>query len=127
MEKYYKIVIDTNILLYIEKFKIDIFEQLRERYGRVKFYIPKKVMEELSKLSKKNKTLKKSIEVAKKLIKKYNVSIKNISALNADEALLKLAQKNFIIVTNDKYLRNKIKEFGGKVLIIRQKKFVEEF
>ncbi|RLG71064.1 MAG: hypothetical protein DRO04_00625 [Candidatus Iainarchaeum archaeon] len=127
MARCYSIAIDTNILLYIEKFKVDVFTQLKEKFGRVKFYIPKQVMEELKKISEKGKKLSRQVAIAEKLLKKHDVRIKNISDLNADEALLKLAEQGFIIATNDKQLRDRIKEKGGKVLIIRQKKFVEEF
>ena len=48
MESPNKVVIDTNMLLYIEKFNIDIFEEIKKLLGATEFFITKQVEFELS-------------------------------------------------------------------------------
>ncbi|HZX19653.1 MAG TPA: PIN domain-containing protein [archaeon] len=119
-----KIVLDTNILLAIERFKIDIFLEAKKMMGNVEFWIPQQVVEELEMLEKRGLKLKKAVRIAKQLIDKNNVKVISVDADNADKALLELS-KNAIVATNDKELKDSVKQINGQVLFLRQKKFLE--
>src|SRR3989344_4679769 len=119
-----KIVLDTNILLAIERFKIDIFLEAKKMMGNVEFWIPQQVVEELEMLEKRGLKLKKAVRIAKQLIDKNNVKAISVDADNADKALLELS-KNAIVATNDKELKDSVKQINGQVLFLRQKKFLE--
>ncbi|MDD5163524.1 MAG: hypothetical protein PHD95_04935 [Candidatus ainarchaeum sp.] len=115
---------DTNMILAIVQFRIDFFTQAKNLFGsKTVFVVTKKSIEELEKLSKKNKAMKKNIELALEIIKKNNVQEVNIEAQNADECLEKLAAKGIIIATNDKALRKKIKVFGSHIFL-KKKQFI---
>ena len=48
-----------------------------------------------------------------------------IEAGNADNALEKMAKQGFYVASNDAVLRKRIKGFGGKVIYLRQSRFLE--
>lgn len=118
------IVLDANFLLYIAKYKIDLFFELdRVCNFAYKLVLPQQVADELKKLSKKGKGKDKeaaclALEIARK------ACVRKVSARNADDALLVLASKN-ILATMDKELRKRFKKAGkGRILSIRQKKYL---
>jgi len=119
-----KVAFDTNMLVNIERFKVDIFREAKKMLGNVEFEIPKQVMQELDRLAEQGQTLRKEVNVAKELIQKNNVKIVEVKAANADEALKKMASEA-VIATNDKELKDCVKELNGQVLFLRQKKFLE--
>ncbi len=122
MEQLNKIVLDTNMLMAIGELKIDVFEELKN-YGKTEFFVPEEVLKELKKLKEKNKTKKINAEIAEKLIKK-NCMIIKAKTENADKRMEELAQENYIIATNDKELRTKIRKKGFKTAFVRQKKVI---
>ncbi|MEK7540502.1 MAG: PIN domain-containing protein [Patescibacteria group bacterium] len=124
MEHSTKVALDTNVLLSIEKFKVDVFTQLREQFGKVEFIVPKSVVEELEKLGSSNKTMKKSANVALELLRKNRAKTVEKTGKSADEDLLELSQ-NAWIATSDKKLLKKVLQRQGRVLILRQKKFMQ--
>jgi len=124
MEQSCRVVFDTNMLLNIERFKVDVFEETRKLLGRVEFEVPKQVIEELKKLAERNAKLRKEVNVAMELMEKRNVTVIEVEAENADKALLKLASEA-IIATNDKELKDSVRELNGRVLYLRQRKFAE--
>lgn len=119
-----KVGLDTNMLTAIFEFKIDVFEQIRNILGNVAFVVPNQVMDELDSLSKRNNRLKHSCRIATEAMEKNRVRKIEVKARDADSALLKLSER-MPIATNDKVLRSKIKKKGGKVLILRQRKYIE--
>jgi rRNA-processing protein FCF1 len=119
------IALDTNMLMAIEQFKVDVFRQAKEMEGRVKFVVPVQVDQELKKLSKKSKTLAKRVRIAQELMKKHAVKRKRIAARNADQALIKLAREGVIVATNDKELKKEVKKAKGSIMFLRKKKLIE--
>ncbi len=108
-----KVILDTNFLLTAIKFKIDIFSQLQE----YDVYILDKTLDELK--NKKNEKL------AKELLKKYNVKIiKTMSNKNVDDLLLEF--NDYIIATQDKELKEKLKKAKISTISLRQKKYLIE-
>jgi len=123
-----KVVLDTNVLLYIEDLKFDIFSEI-ERVVEFPFEIcvMEGTIKELEKLiNEGNLKEKRSAKFAIQLIKTKNLKIiKTVERKNVDEQLLTLG-KNYIIVTQDKELKKKLKEKGMKVLTIRKKSLLVE-
>lgn len=120
-----KIALDSNMLLSIEQFKIDVFEELKKIFGKTEFAVPIQVLNELDGLSKHGRTLKKRVEIAKILLEKNFVKKLNVLAENADDALLKLSKQGFIIATNDKELGTKIKNLSGQIIYLKKRKTLE--
>ncbi|MCR4334920.1 MAG: PIN-like domain-containing protein [archaeon] len=119
-----KVAFDTNMLLNIARFKIDVFQETKKMFGNVEFLVPKQVMEELDRLAGEGRVLRKEVNVAKMAIENNKVKIIENNEKNADEALKKMASEA-IIATNDKALKDSVREMNGRVLYLRQRKFLE--
>ncbi|PIN84678.1 MAG: hypothetical protein COV47_06240 [Candidatus Diapherotrites archaeon CG11_big_fil_rev_8_21_14_0_20_37_9] len=124
MEQSSKVAFDTNMLLNIARFNIDVFEETGKLLGKAEFVVPRQVIQELDKLSHNGPKTRKEANVAKILIEKRHVKIVENAEKGADEALRKMAPET-IIATNDKELKNSVKKLNGKVLYLRQKKKLE--
>ena len=115
------IIIDTNFLLAISQFKIDIFAEIsRICHFPYKLCILDKTMEELNNLEKKQKT-KSHVNIALKLIKDLEV-IKTDSDDYVDR-LLKKQPDEIIIATQDMELKKSLK--NHTLIVIRQKNHLE--
>ncbi len=126
MQKLNKILIDTNVLVYMYERKKDIFEFVEVVIPNAEFFVLDKTVEELEKVFKQ-KPLK--LGQIKKYLKKLE-EVKRIKTIIVQE---ELAQKNrtvdklliyyardYIIYTNDKELKKKINERGKRVLILKE-------
>ena len=120
-----RIALDTNMLVAVEKFKVDVFEEVKKMFGRVEFVVPNQVLRELEKLAGEGRATEKAVNVARELMEKKSVKEEKVNAAGADEALEKLAREGAVVATNDKVLRKKIKEFG-KVIYLRKGKIIAE-
>ena len=110
-----KIIFDTNFLLTTAKFNIDIFSELKRICDfPYKLYILEKTIKELKG--------KKGAKLALDLIREKVKIIKTKKEEDVDTLLLNL--KNFIIATQDKALKKKLKEKKRKIITIRQKKYL---
>lgn len=113
-----KIILDTNILVYAVRFKIDLFEQLRGN----KLFTLNIVKDELKKLSSRKGKTAMSAKIALMLTKDLKILL---TKGKADTALLKYAKKGYVIATQDRELINKLRKAKCKVIFIRQKKYFE--
>ena len=121
-----KIAFDTNMLLAIGQLKIDVFFEVEKKFGKeIMLAIPKQVLEELEGFKTGNEKMKKDTEIALEEIKRHKVKKMQIETGNADNALEKMAKQGFYIASNDAVLRKRIKGFGGKVIYLRQSRFLE--
>lgn len=120
-----KVILDTNMLMAIGKFKVDVFENISNELGEVKFYITKSVEKELENLAKESSTLQKQAKIAVEMMFFNKVEILDEDSRIADKDLLNLADEGYIIATNDKELKMKLRELNKKFLYLRQKKFIE--
>ena len=110
----YIIVLDTNIILDIIKFKVDIFQELKRICNfQYNLAILDKTLEEL-----KNK---KNSKLAFALIKKYKLKIIKTKQGYVDSILANL-NKNYIIATNDQGLKKLLK--NKPYITLRQKKYL---
>jgi rRNA-processing protein FCF1 len=113
-----KIVLDTNFLISCLKFKIDFLKELQGD----ELFIVDKTRGELEKLIKGGKAQdKQRAKLSLMILKKKKIKIiKSKEKETVDDTLARL--KNYIIATQDKELKKRIK---GKKLIIRAKKKLE--
>ena len=110
-----KIIIDTNIILYAIRYKIDIFAELeRICHFPYKICIIDKALEEV-----KDKA-------AIKLLNQKNVNIiKTSSSKNVDDLILEIADNNTIVLTQDKELKENLRKKKIALITIRQKKYLQ--
>jgi rRNA-processing protein FCF1 len=114
------IVLDSNAVMMLFEFSVDLEGELTRLFGKFKIFIPKPVINELKFLSEYGKGRKKHIsKPTLKLIEKYDVIDINGKG---DQAILNLAKKlNCIVLTNDKKLRNELKKLSLHTVYLRGK------
>ncbi|MBW2976475.1 nucleotide-binding protein [Candidatus Woesearchaeota archaeon] len=121
-----KILLDTNFLLIPWQFKVDIFTQIDKIAAfNYKLFVLDKTLDELKKIIEAQKGAEKeAAKIALKLIAIKRIGmIKTQSNKKTDDLILDIASKNsFIVATQDKELRSRLKEKNVKVIILRQKK-----
>jgi rRNA-processing protein FCF1 len=118
------IAVDTNMLLNIARFKVDFFNEAKKLIGKADFVLPNQIVEELQKLALKKGKIGVEAKIALQILAKKGIKTRQINDLSADDALLKLAEQ-CIIATNDRKLMASVKRIGGKVLFLRQRKFLQ--
>ncbi|MAH01860.1 nucleotide-binding protein [Candidatus Woesearchaeota archaeon] len=126
MMKMKKILLDTNFLLAVYQFKVDIFTELdRVCNFDFKLFVLDKTIEELKKIVEEQKGKnKEAAKIALKLIaiKKINI-IKTKSNIKTDDVIRDVAAKdNYIVATQDKDLKRRLINQGASVIVLRQKK-----
>ena len=119
-----RVAIDTNMLTSMLELKIDVFYEIKKMLGNVEFIIVKQTLYELDKISERKGGEAKKAQFAKSVLKVKEFKVEDVDAENCDEALLKISG-DAVIATNDSALRKKIRKNNGKVIFIRQRKFIE--
>ena len=119
------VILDSNAILMLFEFSLDLESELTRLLGKHKIIIPSPVFEELNYLSKKGRGQKKiKAKASLELIKKYEIF--NIESKNADEAVFLLSKKTKgIVLTNDRVLKNQLKEISIPVIYLKGKKTLE--
>tara|TARA_Y100000310_G_scaffold77162_1_gene73740 strand:- start:19381 stop:19758 length:378 start_codon:yes stop_codon:yes gene_type:complete len=121
-----KTILDTNFILTCVKQKIDFFEEIK--FMGMEILIPKQVINELKIIanSKKKLHFREDAKLSLKLLEKNSFKKIDLSKYgkNTDKGIKSFAEKNkdAIVATLDKELKNKIK---NNKLIIREKKKLE--
>lgn len=123
-----EVLIDTNFLVYIAKYKIA--SELEKLFPK-KLLLPKQVLEEIRGIAVKGKGAdKEAATLALTLIDKWESSKKLFvvqpRAKSADKALLDLAagKTDVFVATLDKKLIKRLKKAKVGVIRIRQKKYL---
>lgn len=128
-----KIIIDTNFLVSAIRFKIDIFSEF-QRICDFKYmiYIVDSTINELEKLAETGKPKDKiAAMISLELIKKKKIKIiktppKNKRVKNVDLLVLNLIKKgDFIVATQDKEFKRKIRKKGVPIIVLRQRKYLK--
>lgn len=120
-----KIILDTNMLLVPVQFNVDIFDEIdRLIEGKYQIVTLDLVVNELKKMAKSNSKDAKAAKVGLELIKNKKVKIVKSKIRNTDNAIIQLANNN-IVATNDKLLRQKLRNKNIKTIYLRNKKFLE--
>ena len=122
------IVLDTNFLLIPGQFHVDIFAEI-ERICTFPYRLAviDLTLHELLALTQKGTGKdKKAAKLALNLIQAKKIATIKIEKLkNTDLALVALADQCHIIATQDRALRAKIKDKQAKVIILRQKQYLQ--
>ncbi|HOZ35525.1 MAG TPA: PIN domain-containing protein [archaeon] len=119
------IIVDTNVFIYMYELKRDIFEFALTVLPNAKFFVLDESFKEIEKVYKdkpqKLKTLKNYIEKLKELNKFEILAVdKNlIERYKKVDNLLIYFSNKYIIYTNDRILKAKIKKKGNRVLTLR--------
>jgi len=125
LDRLVNIIIDTNVLIYMYELKRDIFEFALNVLPNAKFFVLDQSIKEIEKVYKdkprklsilknyleklKEKQKFEILEVDKSLIEKFK---------KVDNLLIYFSSK-YIVYTNDKILKSKIKKKGNKILTLR--------
>lgn len=108
------------------QFKVDIFEEINrimeENYELIVF---DKMIEELERISGSKGRDAVAARIALELIKKKEVKIISINEKTVDNAIIDATDKNTIVATNDKILKEKLKNKNIKTIYLRNKKYLE--
>lgn len=119
-----KIILDTNFLTIPYQFNVDIFEEIdrimEEDYELITL---DKVVEELKRMKRGKDAV--AAKIGLELIEKKNVKVIKTGDKKVDNAIVKLANKDTIVATNDRILRKKLKYKNVKTLYLRSKKHLE--
>ena len=121
-----KILLDTNFLMAWGQFKVDIFTQIDKiSTFRYELFVLDKNLEELNKIIEEQKGKDKdAAKIALKLIDVKGINIvKTKSNQKTDDIILDLAyKKDFIVATQDKVLKSRLREKSVPMIVLRQKK-----
>jgi rRNA-processing protein FCF1 len=115
------VILDSSALMMPFEFSINLEDELTRLLGKFKILIPKPIVDELIYLSKNGKGRKKRLaKPALDLMKNYEIVD---SEGRGDDSVLNSAKKfKAIVVTNDRNLRNRIKELSLQTIYLRGKK-----
>lgn len=104
------------------EFSIDLEKELTRLLGNYHIVVPKSIIKELEFLSKNSKGEKKTkAKASLKLIERYDTI--NSNEKSGDDSILYFAQKTKgFVVTNDRELRNRLKEKSLSVIFLRARK-----
>ncbi len=119
-----KIIIDTNAVINAVKYKIYLDEEI-ERIIQKPFEIlvPEAVVKELKKIAKTKRKNSIYAKVGLQMIKKFKIVKSKYK--NADKEILRIADKDCVIITNDKRLEILLKKRQIKTIFIRELKKME--
>lgn len=117
-----KIFLDTNFLIDMARFKIDL-DEVNFLVGPHKFVILSSVLGELRKISQAKKSESRYAAFALSFAKKF--AVEKSTNVNADLDLRARADENNLVATNDSGLRKILKVKGIKTIYLRSRKHLE--
>ncbi|MBU3905128.1 MAG: hypothetical protein KJ906_03195 [Nanoarchaeota archaeon] len=115
-----KVILDTNFLMAVSQFKIDVFEQLRGH----DIYVINTVVDELKEQSNGRSKDAKAAQLSLLLIDNKGLKVLRTNEKKADTSLIIYSKRGYVIATQDRELREMVKKAGGKSIYIRQRKYV---
>ncbi|MBC8495634.1 nucleotide-binding protein [archaeon] len=127
----YKVILDTNFLLIPGQFHVNIFAEI-ERVLDIpyKLFIIDRTLEELNKISvlgkqRDVKAAKLAVALVGSLLKQKSLkTITSSQGLSVDDMIVKKANKKVYIATQDKELKNRVRKKEGKIIALKQKKYL---
>lgn len=118
-----KVLLDSNILIDIVRFKLDVDEidnLISKPYTLVTV---DSVINELTGISNRKSKVGGYAKVALKIVRRYNFEVLKAGRKQTDKALLDLAKSEKILVaTNDRMLRKELKALDKKTIYLKSKK-----
>ena len=123
------VIIDTNALMAIDQFKVDIFSELENLMTEpYEAKVVEGVIDELENIAKTQKGKhKQSAKLALQIIKEKGVEvIKTKTHKNVDELLVNLAENtDYVFITQDKALKERLRLKNAQIITLRQKKYLK--
>jgi rRNA-processing protein FCF1 len=116
-----KVLLDTNFLIAPIKFKIDLFEELKELKFETKLHVLDESLREVQNIDHgiHESTVKKMIDL-------YNITIiKTTEKKFVDDLLLDYGKKGYAIATNDRELKKRLDLENIPYICMRQKRTLE--
>lgn len=121
-----RIILDTNFLTIPHQFKVDIFEEIDELMEEdYEITTLDCIVEELKRMSKSKSKDAVAAKVGLDLIKKKKVKVIKTSEKKVDKVILEMADKDTVVATNDRVLRQKLKNKNVRTVYLRSKKRLE--
>jgi rRNA-processing protein FCF1 len=123
-----KIILDSNALFVPLQFKIDIMEELKTLLNmRFELALLSPVLEELRKLEEEGSPkTRRDASYALKLAEKLKVIDVTEKFASPDDAIVKVADKlGYLVFTNDRVLRKRLRDINVPVIYVRQKSRLE--
>ncbi len=117
-----RFLLDTNFLMAVGQFKIDIFSELM-LFGKPEFFTLDVVVRELEKLAAGKGKDKKAARLALTLVEKKGVKVLESGGKDADMEIERVAsEEGFTVCTTDKELAERLKSEEVLVIGVKQKK-----
>ncbi len=120
------VVLDTNMLMVPYQFGVDILEEIARLVPGARIVTIPQVIKELEKLEHRGLKERLGARIAKKLLERIDI-LEIDPELPTDTALVELASKGCIIATNDKRLKRRVWDVGGKIISLRERNRLELF
>jgi len=124
-----KVILDSNFLFVPIQFKIDIFEAIRSLLNQNhELIVLSTTNDELQEITKKGTPkLRKQAEMAQELAARCRiVVVKKDSEETNDDVILRVAKRwNCLVATNDRMLRQRLRDISIPVIYMRQKSRLE--
>jgi len=124
-----KILFDTNFLMIPIRFGVDIFEEAERTLNNLpEYYVTRSVLREIELLKQgASPSFAKELSFAEKIAERCSVlDVEAREKETVDESILRTAvEKRLIVGTTDAELRRRLREAGVKVLILRQRRYLE--
>lgn len=115
-----KILLDTNFLVAPFQFSFDIFEELDRLYPYAELYTLDDALNEARSIE--NGKYGKLVE---QMIDKQDIEVLETEGSGTVDDLIVDIAEDFTVATNDKELKNRIKDQGRPVIIIRSRDHLE--
>ena len=111
-----KLMLDTNFLVLPFQFQVDPFEEFDKIFTEnYNLYTIDKCISEAKTIENNSYS-----SLVTKLIEKKPIEvIDTSSSKNADDLLLEFSERGYVVCTNDRELRERIKKKGSPVVILR--------
>lgn len=117
-----KIILDTNFLMILGQFKIDIISEIDSLLDEPhEIFITPSVRKELERLAERKSKDGGNAVLALRLIENKKIKMMDVRG-SVDDSLVKAADKDWIVGTNDIELRKRLKNKGIKTIYLRAKK-----
>jgi len=116
-----RILIDTNFFIDLLRFRISLDEISTLVLEKCDLFTLDSVVNELKKIADKKTRDSQYAKLSLEFIKNNQIKVLK-SEGGADKAILKLADKNTFVATNDRELRKILKRKGTKTIYIKSRK-----
>lgn len=118
-----KVLLDTNFLLTMVRYKIHGLDDINAK-APCEFYTLSGVLAEMKALSR-DKKIAKEVKIVELILKSNKVKVlDSVLSKKVDDEMVEHARE-YVIATNDKVLRKRVQDAGGKTMYLRSLTTVE--